>query len=60
MRQSEVKNKDVCRSAGRAEAIVEEVQAALKKWPDFAEQAKVQPLWRKQIQQHFRLNLPPA
>lgn len=42
---------------GRAEAIVDEVLAAVAGWPEFADQAKVQPAWRKQIQQHFRLKL---
>jgi serine/threonine-protein kinase HipA len=45
---------------GRAEAIVEEVRAAVAKWPEFAEQAKVTGEWRKQIQRHLRLDLPPA
>ena len=43
---------------GRAEAIVEEVRAAVAKWPDYAEQAKVMNEWRKQIQHHLRLDLP--
>jgi len=43
---------------GRAEAVVEEVRAAVKKWPDYAEQAKVMNNWRKQIRQNHRLDLP--
>src|SRR5476651_541290 len=43
---------------GRAEAIVEEVRAAVKKWPDYAEQAQVMKDWRRQIQHHLRLDLP--
>jgi serine/threonine-protein kinase HipA len=43
---------------GRVEAIVEEVRAAVAKWPDFAEQANVMDEWRKQIQRHLRLDLP--
>jgi serine/threonine-protein kinase HipA len=43
---------------GRAEAIVEEVRAAVAKWPHFAEQANVMDEWRKQIQRHLRLDLP--
>ncbi|MGH7991589.1 MAG: type II toxin-antitoxin system HipA family toxin, partial [Limisphaerales bacterium] len=43
---------------GRAEAIVEEVRAAVSKWPDYAEQAQVMNTWRNQIQQNLRLNLP--
>jgi len=42
---------------GRAEAMVEEVRAAVSKWPDYAEQAQVLPPWRKQIQQSLRLEL---
>ena len=40
---------------GRAEAIVEEVAAAVSKWPDFAEQAQVANEWRKQIQRNHRV-----
>ncbi len=43
---------------GRAEAIVDEVCMAVKKWPDFAEQAEVMNDWRKQIRQNLRLDLP--
>ena len=43
---------------GRAEAIVEEVHAAVAKWPDYAEQAQVMNDWRKQIQGNLRLDLP--
>jgi serine/threonine-protein kinase HipA len=43
---------------GRAEAIVEEVRAAVSKWPDYAEQAQVMQEWRKQIQRNLRLDLP--
>jgi len=42
---------------GRAETIVEEVRAAVSKWPDFAEQAQVTNIWRKQIQKNLRLDL---
>jgi serine/threonine-protein kinase HipA len=43
---------------GRAEAIIEEVRAAVAKWPDYAEQALVMKDWRKQIQHYLRLDLP--
>ncbi len=43
---------------GRAEAIVEEVQAAVSKWSAYAEQSKVVSNWQKQIQKNLRLNLP--
>lgn len=42
---------------GRAETIIEEVRAAVKKWPDYAEQAQVLSNWRKQIQKNLRLDL---
>ena len=42
---------------GRAEAIVEEVRAAMAKWPDHAEQAQVMSDRRKQIQRSHRLEL---
>ncbi len=42
---------------GRAEAIVEEMRAAVAKWPDYAEQAKVINEWRDQIQRNHRLDL---
>jgi serine/threonine-protein kinase HipA len=45
---------------GRAEAIVEEVRAAVSKWPHYAEQAQVMNTWRKQIQQNLRLDLSRA
>ena len=43
---------------GRAEAIVEEVRAAVAKWPDCAEQAQVMKEWRDQIQRSLRLKIP--
>jgi serine/threonine-protein kinase HipA len=43
---------------GRAEAIVGEVRAAVARWPDYAEQAKVVTAWRRQIQDAHRLELP--
>jgi serine/threonine-protein kinase HipA len=43
---------------GRAEAIMDEVCTAVKKWPDYAEQADVMNDWRKIIRQNHRLDLP--
>lgn len=43
---------------GRAEAIVEEVQNAVKRWPEFAAQARVGEEWQQLIQQNHRLSLP--
>ncbi len=45
---------------GRAEAILAEVQAAVARWPEFADAAKVAPAWRDQIQANLRLKLPAA
>ncbi|MDI1248381.1 MAG: HipA domain-containing protein [Lacunisphaera sp.] len=45
---------------GRAETILAEVRAAVTRWPDFAEQAKVAPAWRDQIQANLRLVFPMA
>jgi serine/threonine-protein kinase HipA len=42
---------------GRAETIVDEVRAAVSKWPDYAEQAQVTSAWRKEIQQNLRLKI---
>jgi serine/threonine-protein kinase HipA len=43
---------------GRAEAIVEQVRAAVTKWPEFAEQAQVMDAWRQVIKHNLRLELP--
>jgi len=45
---------------GRAEAIIEEVRAAVLKWPDFAEQAQVTNDWLRQIRRNHRLKIPRA
>ena len=45
---------------GRAEAIVEEVRAAVARWPDYAEQAQVADAWREQIQRDHRLSFRNA
>jgi serine/threonine-protein kinase HipA len=45
---------------GRAEAIIEEVTAAVSKWPEHADEAQVISAWRKQIQQNLRINLQPG
>jgi serine/threonine-protein kinase HipA len=42
---------------GRAETIVEEVRAAVAKWREYAEEARVVSAWQKQIQQNLRLKL---
>ena len=45
---------------GRAEAIVEEVRAAVARWPEYAEQARVADSWREQVGRHLRLSFPEA
>jgi len=43
---------------GRAETIVEEVRAAVKRWPEYAEHARVEESTRTAIQRTHRLELP--
>jgi serine/threonine-protein kinase HipA len=45
---------------GRAETILDEVRAAVTRWPEFAAQAGVPDPWRDQIQANLRLDLPKA
>ncbi|MBI3819358.1 MAG: type II toxin-antitoxin system HipA family toxin [Planctomycetes bacterium] len=42
---------------GRAETIINEVRAAVEKWPDYAEQADVMKPWRLQIRKNFRMEI---
>ncbi len=43
---------------GRAATIVAEVQAAVARWPEFAEEAHVEEAWRGKIQNAHRLAIP--
>jgi serine/threonine-protein kinase HipA len=43
---------------GRAEQILDEVIATVKRWPEFAAQAGVSPTWTAQIERHLRLDFP--
>lgn len=45
---------------GRAEAIVAEVQAAVRRWPEFAEEARVTRDWVERIAQNHRLEFAEA
>lgn len=45
---------------GRADTIVDEVRAAVEKWPDFAAQAGVPETWRDKIHRTLRVNRPVA
>jgi serine/threonine-protein kinase HipA len=42
---------------GRAEAIVDEVGAAVRRWTEFAERAGVMPSWRDTIAENLRLDI---
>jgi len=43
---------------GRAPALIEEVQAAVKRWPEFAAEARLADPWRDKIQKTHRLSFP--
>ena len=43
---------------GRAEVIIDEVIAGVKRWPEFAAKAAVPEVWCKQIQENHRLSIP--
>lgn len=43
---------------GRAAKIIEEVQAAVKRWPEFAAEARLAGDWRDKIQKTHRLTFP--
>jgi len=43
---------------GRAATIIEEVSAAVRRWPEFAAEARLGEDWRDQIQKTHRLSFP--
>jgi serine/threonine-protein kinase HipA len=45
---------------GRAELILDEVTAAVLRWPDFAAKAKVAPAWRNDIASTLRTEIPAS
>jgi serine/threonine-protein kinase HipA len=45
---------------GRAASIIEEVLAAVKRWPEFATEAKLSDEWLNKIQKTHRLTFPTA
>jgi len=45
---------------GRAGTIIEEVSAAVARWPEFATEAQVADEWREKIQKSHRLSFPSA
>ncbi len=44
---------------GRAETIIEEVQTAVKRWPDFAAEARLGTEWGERIGAQHRLGFQP-
>jgi serine/threonine-protein kinase HipA len=42
---------------GRADTILDEILAAVARWPEFAAQADVLPKWRKKVHANLRLKL---
>ena len=44
---------------GRAESVLAEVQAAVSRWPEFADQAQINEQWTGKIQKNHRLGLLP-
>ena len=43
---------------GRAATIIEEVQAVVRRWPQFAAEARLSDEWRDRIQNTLRLSFP--
>ncbi len=43
---------------GRARSILAEVQAAVRRWPEFATEARITDAWRDTIQEAHRLSFP--
>jgi serine/threonine-protein kinase HipA len=43
---------------GRAAKIIEEVQATVQRWPEFAAEARLDDEWRDKIQKTHRLSFP--
>lgn len=43
---------------GRVRTIIEELQAVVKRWPEFAAEARLADEWRDQIQNAHRLDSP--
>jgi serine/threonine-protein kinase HipA len=57
MKDFEVCAKTALMKRGRAQTIVEEVRAAVVRWPEFASLARLADEWRDQIQKTHRLTL---
>jgi len=52
----EVCAKTALMKRGRAATIIDEVQSAVKRWPEFAATAKLSDEWRDKIQKTYRLS----
>jgi serine/threonine-protein kinase HipA len=50
--------KNALMKRGRADAMIEEVRAAVARWPGYAEQAQIPEVWCKQIQRTHRMEFP--
>ena len=60
MRDFEACAKAALMKRGRAATIIEEVQAAVNRWPEFADAAELSGNWRSRIQQTHRLSFPKS
>ena len=58
MRDFRMCGKSALMKRGRAERIVEEVIDAVRRWPEYAEQARVADVWQAQIGNTHRLSFP--
>jgi serine/threonine-protein kinase HipA len=54
----EVCAKSALMKRGRAATIIEEVTSAVRRWPEFAAEARLADEWRDKIQKTHRLDLP--
>jgi serine/threonine-protein kinase HipA len=52
--------KSVSMKRGRADVLLDEVVAAVRRWPEFADRAGLAPAVRDGIARHHRLEWPPA
>jgi serine/threonine-protein kinase HipA len=60
MEDFEAGSKAALMKRGRAETILDEVVAAVRRWPEFAIEAKLSDAWRDTIQKTHRLAFPNA
>ena len=60
MRDFEACAKAALMKRGRAATIIEEVQATVNRWPEFADAAELSENWRTRIQKTHRLSFPKS